>query len=117
MLGLRLDEAKTILCLGAHSDDIEIGCGGAILSLLNENPERRIYWIVFSGKEKRITEATASALPECREAVLSQLMGIEQDWPSLSASRGGPISILPAFVIRSLSMPGIFTVLSLLFSR
>ena len=43
MLGLRLgqsrEEIREVLCLGAHSDDIEIGCGGAILELLAAIPE------------------------------------------------------------------------------
>ena len=36
-----------ILCLGAHSDDIEIGCGGTILRLQQEYPNLLIYWVVF----------------------------------------------------------------------
>ena len=50
-----------ILCLGAHSDDIEIGCGGAILRLLEESPDLRVHWIVFSATEGRRQEAIASA--------------------------------------------------------
>jgi LmbE family N-acetylglucosaminyl deacetylase len=50
-----------ILCLGAHSDDIEIGCGGTILKLLKESPETQFRWIVFSGKENRAKEARESA--------------------------------------------------------
>lgn len=49
-----------ILCLGAHSDDIEIGCGGTILRLLKEyNAE--IYWIVFGAGNERAGEASQSA--------------------------------------------------------
>ncbi|WP_221930897.1 PIG-L deacetylase family protein [Telmatospirillum sp. J64-1] len=40
---------KRVLCLGAHCDDIEIGCGGTILRLVEERPEIEIRWIVFSG--------------------------------------------------------------------
>lgn len=51
----------TILCLGAHCDDIEIGCGGAILRLLKHYPQARIWWIVFSGNDVREREARSSA--------------------------------------------------------
>jgi LmbE family N-acetylglucosaminyl deacetylase len=40
---------RTILCLGAHADDIEIGCGGTILSLLAARRNVACHWIVFSG--------------------------------------------------------------------
>jgi len=50
-----------ILCLGAHSDDIEIGCGGTILRLLKEHRDVKVDWIVFSGKGDRAAEAKESA--------------------------------------------------------
>lgn len=53
--------APNILCLGAHSDDIEIGCGGAILKLLDLCPKSRVVWVVFSGEKARSREAQASA--------------------------------------------------------
>jgi LmbE family N-acetylglucosaminyl deacetylase len=49
------------LCLGAHSDDIEIGCGGTILRLLREYPESTATWIVFAAKAERRAEAEKSA--------------------------------------------------------
>ena len=51
----------TVLCLGAHCDDIEIGCGGAVLRLLDRYPQAKIWWIVFSGNDLREQEARASA--------------------------------------------------------
>ena len=50
-----------ILCLGAHSDDIEIGCGGTILKLTREHKNLVFYWVVFSSNEKREREALESA--------------------------------------------------------
>jgi LmbE family N-acetylglucosaminyl deacetylase len=56
-----LRNVKHVLCIGAHSDDIEIGCGGAILRLLAESKSVEIYWIVFSSNPQRAKEAERSA--------------------------------------------------------
>ena len=65
MMNLRLtDLAKRplqILCLGAHSDDIEIGCGGTILQLIESQPSTRIDWVVLSSSTPRRREALRSA--------------------------------------------------------
>ena len=50
-----------ILCLGAHSDDIEIGCGGTILRLLSEYDDIEVHWVVFSANKEREAEAKNSA--------------------------------------------------------
>ncbi len=50
-----------ILCLGAHSDDIEIGCGGAILRLLQDYPGCVLHWVVFSAIGVRAAEAERAA--------------------------------------------------------
>lgn len=50
-----------ILCLGAHCDDIEIGCGGALLTLLDECPDIEITWVVFTSTEVRKREAELGA--------------------------------------------------------
>ena len=42
------DGALKVLCLGCHSDDIEIGCGGTILRLIDEYPGCQFHWVVFS---------------------------------------------------------------------
>jgi LmbE family N-acetylglucosaminyl deacetylase len=52
---------RNILCLGAHCDDIEIGCGGTILRYCSENQDINIYWVVFSSEEERKKEAISSA--------------------------------------------------------
>ena len=51
----------TILCLGAHCDDLEIGAGGAILRLLAERPGSTVHWVVFASNPERAAEARASA--------------------------------------------------------
>lgn len=50
-----------ILCLGAHSDDIEIGCGGTILRLLEWYPDVYVRWVVLSGNARRADEARCGA--------------------------------------------------------
>jgi LmbE family N-acetylglucosaminyl deacetylase len=61
MANLRINGVKKLLCLGAHSDDIEIGCGATILRLIQEQPNLEIYWLVFSARGIRAREAKASA--------------------------------------------------------
>jgi LmbE family N-acetylglucosaminyl deacetylase len=51
-----------ILCLGAHSDDIEIGCGGTILRLAQQYPNCVFHWIVFSAIGVRGDEAQRAAI-------------------------------------------------------
>ena len=50
-----------VLCLGAHSDDLEIGCGGAVLKLADREPPLDVTWIVFSANAERRREAIDSA--------------------------------------------------------
>jgi len=67
-LGGRPDAAVRILCLGAHSDDIEIGCGGTVLRLLAEHPGLAVTWVVFSGTAERRREGERSASSFLTEA-------------------------------------------------
>src|SRR5215469_5688258 len=62
------DEPLAILCVGAHADDIEIGAGGTILTLLERHPGSRILWVVFSADEQRAAEARGSAKAMLRAA-------------------------------------------------
>ena len=50
-----------VLCLGAHSDDIEIGSGGTLLKLLEMHPAMAVDWVVLSADGDRANEARASA--------------------------------------------------------
>src|SRR5215210_3470832 len=65
MLNLALNAGAAaplkILCLGAHSDDIEIGCGGTLQKLIAANRDVSVHWVVFSGTGQRAVEAQTSA--------------------------------------------------------
>lgn len=50
-----------VLCLGCHSDDIEIGCGGTILRLAQQHPGSVFHWVVFSAIGVREAEARRAA--------------------------------------------------------
>jgi len=56
-----LGSTRRILCLGAHSDDIEIGVGGTLLKLVEQRPDLEVWWIVFSAPGYREVEAQQSA--------------------------------------------------------
>ncbi len=60
MLRARLDGARRIVCLGAHPDDIEIGCGGTIRRWTAER-DLEVTWAVLSGEGVRADEARAGA--------------------------------------------------------
>lgn len=61
MIEFGLDKIRNILCLGAHSDDIEIGCGGTLLKLLQARQDLNVCWVVFSAEGRRAKEARQSA--------------------------------------------------------
>jgi LmbE family N-acetylglucosaminyl deacetylase len=50
-----------IVCIGAHCDDIDIGCGGALLSLLERYPGTQVTWVVMGSTAERERELRASA--------------------------------------------------------
>jgi LmbE family N-acetylglucosaminyl deacetylase len=60
-LDVHANNEFTLLCLGAHSDDIEIGCGGTVLQLVKNIPKLKIHWVVLSATGARVGEAKKSA--------------------------------------------------------
>jgi LmbE family N-acetylglucosaminyl deacetylase len=62
-----------ILCIGAHSDDIEIGCGGTVLRLLAERPDSTVDWVVLSSNPVREEEARKSAAEFLADAASSKV--------------------------------------------
>jgi len=68
MLNATFPEVHQVLCLGAHADDIEIGCGGTVLKLVSRYPEADFHWIVFSAPGIRKQEAQSSAGRFLRDA-------------------------------------------------
>ena len=61
MLSAASSKVKRLLCLGAHSDDIEIGAGATVLRVVRENPDVEVTWCVLSGNEVRQEEARRGA--------------------------------------------------------
>jgi LmbE family N-acetylglucosaminyl deacetylase len=52
---------RSVLALGSHSDDIEIGCGATLLALSRARPEVEVTWVVLGAEGQREREARASA--------------------------------------------------------
>jgi LmbE family N-acetylglucosaminyl deacetylase len=77
MIRLGLSAAPSplrILCFGAHCDDIEIGCGGAMLTLLSQYPNSLVRWHVFSSNPQRAEEARRSAQAFLRGAASPEIV-------------------------------------------
>ena len=62
MLPLSLGpRVERVLAVGCHADDIEIGCGGTMLGLVERNPDLDVTWLVLSAEGERADEARAGA--------------------------------------------------------
>lgn len=84
-LGSEPDGPLSILCLGAHSDDVEIGCGGTLLRLLAEHPGSSVHWVIFSATADRADEArasTAALLADAADYELEILEFAENHFPT-----------------------------------
>src|SRR5689334_5072344 len=65
MLGLHVSRGdspvRRVLALGAHADDIEIGCGATLLALMRTRSDVEVTWVVFGAAGERQAEARRSA--------------------------------------------------------
>ena len=68
MLNARFPSVRQVLLLGAHADDIEIGCGGTVLRLVSLYPDAAFHWVVFGAAGIRKEEAESSAGRFLRDA-------------------------------------------------
>jgi LmbE family N-acetylglucosaminyl deacetylase len=56
-----IESPRRVLAIGCHADDIEIGCGGTLLALIEANPELEVDWVVLASPGDRAEEARVSA--------------------------------------------------------
>jgi LmbE family N-acetylglucosaminyl deacetylase len=61
MINVQFPTIENIVCLGAHCDDIEIGCGATVLRLIEQYPNAHVRWVVFASNAERGAEARKSA--------------------------------------------------------
>jgi len=70
----RGDGVLRVLCIGAHSDDIEIGCGGTLMQWLSTGTPLAVTWVVLSGKAERGAEARRSAKQLLNRAAAAEVV-------------------------------------------
>ncbi len=68
---------RSVLCLGAHPDDVEIGCGGTIYRLHRTYPGIEFSVVVMTGTGERAAEANAAAERFCGPGVSVQVLGLQ----------------------------------------
>jgi LmbE family N-acetylglucosaminyl deacetylase len=70
------ETVSSVLCLGAHPDDMEIGCGGTLLTLRRARPDVHIEVIVMTGDGERAVEAAAATKRFCGPGARVQTLGL-----------------------------------------
>ena len=78
---------RRVLAIGAHSDDLEIGCGGTILALTRANPGLAVDWVVLAasgdraGEARRSAEVLLAARPRVRSRCSASVTGTSRTRP------------------------------------
>jgi LmbE family N-acetylglucosaminyl deacetylase len=112
MIPLLLDPKKSplkILCLGSHCDDIEIGCGGTLLKLIQDRRGNiMVRWVVFSSTAEREDEAQRSAQAFLKGTKQKSIV-IQHFEDSFFPYNGGEIKKFMQEVGRAFSPDVIFT--------
>ena len=85
MIGLQLPAGvrdPVVLCLGAHCDDIEIGCSGALMTLTERHPTLEMHWVVFTteGQREAETRAAAARVAQASGRVAVEVHGLRPSW-------------------------------------
>jgi LmbE family N-acetylglucosaminyl deacetylase len=83
-LGSGPDAPRSFLFLGAHADDIEIGCGATVRRLVARFPAADFTWVVFTSDDTRAHEA--------RSAAASFLTGAEHVTVDVGTFRDGHLA-------------------------
>jgi LmbE family N-acetylglucosaminyl deacetylase len=60
-LSLSAGRPLSVLAIGAHPDDIELGCGGTLLRLIGDGRVREVVWVILTGSAERAAEARTAA--------------------------------------------------------
>lgn len=96
MMALRLPaDFRSVLCIGAHCDDIEIGCGGLLATLAHERQGLRVSAAIFSGTEVRRAESRRALQTLCAGAAQCEVRFFDfedgrfpADWGRIKAAMG-----------------------------
>lgn len=89
-----------VLCLGAHCDDIEIGCGATLMQLIRRFPDVRIEVCVFSGDDRREAEtrlALGKILEGCRSSSIAVLRFKNGHFPFVAGAIKAHLETCKAF--------------------